>query len=343
MTKEEAIEKFQHNNNLLITEYNSDRRTCRNEGKKQDPYIGEDIFGKNLDMWLSNFDVESQKDLLKLLENYTYISKDQYGIYLDEIVDCIIENNDGDQSVLNHTYFITFPSSKGIRSGGDVIRAELPLGYMGEITKNQIIVKVDSNIKLIEKNAKIIVFIDDIIGSGKTAYKNIMNCLEQFDVKKNNKKIYLATMFAKKEIIESKIELLKQDHYEVIPILINECKSCLEKGYIFSDDEFDESYQKITVIEEEIAGKKLNDVGSYALGFEKSEMIISFYYNTPNNTLCMFWKPTKCNYPLFLRTSFRRPNVDIIKKNRENRKKNSYEAKRILLSHNEANNNTIIH
>lgn len=81
--------------------------------------------------------------------------------------------------------------------------------------------------------------------------------------------------------------------------------------------------------EEEVAGKKVGEKKSYALGFENSQLLLSFFYNTPNNTLCIFWKPTKINFPLFTRSSFRRPSIEEIKLNRAIKRKNAYEMAKI--------------
>lgn len=40
---------------------------------------------------------------------------------------------------------------------------------------------------------------------------------------------------------------------------------------------------------------------SYIFGFWGCKQLVSFYYNTPNNTLCTFWRWTDTHMPLFPR------------------------------------------
>lgn len=344
MTTDEAIRNFEDYNNFKIDNFHSDRRTCRNEGLIHDQYIGHDIFESYVDLWKNNFDSEESEAALRLLSHYTYVTEIQYGVYLDELVEKVIEECGGDRKILENTYFITFPSSKGVKSGGDVIRAELPLGYLGEISKNQMIADYKKNINQFKSKSKVIVFIDDIIGSGRTAYQNIKSCMDEINIKKDTRtKIIMAVLFAHKDTIEEKANELKSEGYNVKIIVLNECKKCFQKNFIFHNEEYQINFERIKKIEEEIAGKKLGENNSFAMGFENSQFLVSFFYNTPNNSLCMFWKVSNYNFPLFMRTSYKRPNITDIKRNRESRKKNAYEAGRLSRIDNERNNNSIIH
>lgn len=111
--------------------------------------------------------------------------------------------------------------------------------------------------------------------------------------------------------------------YKVKLLVDHECRKCFSENYIFAENET-ESKNIIMETEEKIAGKKVGEDQSYALGYENSQLLLSFFYNTPNNTLCMFWKPTETNFPLFVRNSFHRPSLADIKRNREIKRKNAY-------------------
>ena len=111
--------------------------------------------------------------------------------------------------------------------------------------------------------------------------------------------------------------------YKVKLLVDHECRKCFSENYIFAENET-ESKNIIMETEEKIAGKKVGEDQSYALGYENSQLLLSFFYNTPNNTLCMFWKPTETNFPLFVRNSFHRPSLADIKRNRGIKRKNAY-------------------
>ena len=65
-----------------------------------------------------------------------------------------------------------------------------------------------------------------------------------------------------------------------------------------------------------------NEIES-VLGFKKGQLLVSFYYNTPNNTLSSFWRPSKVSQPLFIRNKYIRPSTSEIRKNKERIKKQS--------------------
>ena len=60
------------------------------------------------------------------------------------------------------------------------------------------------------------------------------------------------------------------------------------------------------------------------MGFGKCKILLSFFYNTPNNTLCSFWKCTDKNIPPFPRDKDRRPTLDIIRKRKKRNTDNAY-------------------
>jgi len=336
LTKEKAMKMFEEKNKIKIIDFGSDRRVCTNTGLKFDQYIGYDNFDKNINAWLDDFEEEEKEVILKLLANYTYVPESIYGGYLDDLLDQIILKCNMDEAILNSTYFITFPSSKGVKSGGDIIRAELPLGHLDTISKDQLISNVEMNIKNIKSSAKCIVFIDDIVGTGKTAMKNVEKGLKDLGEIKNVK-VILAAMYAQEDVISNIKEQLKEKKHNIEFVLLNKCEKCMKEQYIFDAEELKSNYPIISKYEEKVAGKKIGIKGSNAMGYENAQFLLSFYYNTPNNTLCIFWKPTETNYPPFLRTSFKRPNIDDIVKNRKNRKENAYEARKLFRTKHEGN------
>ena len=326
MNINEAIQLFEQNNAISVKDFNSNRLQCLENKQFLDQYIGEDVFEKNIECWLDNF---KEKDVfLQLLSNYIYVPEMIYGMQLDAILSRIEDKCNMGYKILEETYFITFPSKRGIKSGGDIIRALLPIGNLDCVKKEQLIVEVEKNKNSISK-AKCIVFIDDVIGSGKTAKENIYNFFKMDDIDLNGKKFFLVAMYAE-ETVKRELEKEFNDfEYELEIIVLYECKKCLNEDYIFSKAEMEVSKSVIIKAEEEVAEKKVGEKKSYALGFENSQLLLSFFYNTPNNTLCVFWKPTPKNFPLFTRTSFHRPSIDEIKHNRAIKRKNAYEMAKI--------------
>lgn len=326
MDIKQAIRLFEEKNHIIVKQYNSDRRQCLKNNQFLDQYIGEDIFEKNIECWLGNF--KEKNVFLQLLSNYIYVPEIIYGLNLDNLLLEIVDRCKMGKEIIKETFFITFPSKKGIKSGGDVIRDVLPIANLDCIKKEQLIVDIKKNKASISK-AKCVVFIDDVIGSGKTAKNNIKNFFNIKDIDLKEKKIFLVAMYAEPTIKEELEKELKNFKYKLEIIVLCECRRCLSKNYIFTESELEENKSKVIKAEEEIAGKKVGEDNSFAMGFENSQLLLSFFYNTPNNTLCMFWKPTETNFPLFMRTSFHRPELEEIKRNREVKRRNAYEMAKI--------------
>ena len=84
--------------------------------------------------------------------------------------------------------------------------------------------------------------------------------------------------------------------------------------------------EKISNIEKIIEDYAIEDRDKkFYMGFEKNQLLVSFYYNTPNNTLSLFWRPTSISVPLFARTSYKRPTIDECRKNKKKLMENAYE------------------
>ena len=66
------------------------------------------------------------------------------------------------------------------------------------------------------------------------------------------------------------------------------------------------------------------------MGYRNGALGISFYYNTPNNTLSSFWLKTKTNIPPFHREEKHIEAIlDDLKKAKKKTDRSKYEAKRI--------------
>lgn len=138
------------------------------------------------------------------------------------------------------------------------------------------------------KEETIIAFIDDVFITGDTA--------ENFFKKNqlNKCKIYYCSIF----VTESAIEKLNKLGVTVIYCNLLDGKSrCFgEESIIFN--KYPDLLQPTLKLVEHY-GQKLYASGS--LGYKDSQLCIGFYYNTPNNTLPIFWASKKEWTPIFVR------------------------------------------
>lgn len=255
-----------------------------------------DISLKEINRWLNNFTGkyydkdDEQRIALWLLCNYTFYSSDDvnhlckvlYNKLIHElIIHNLIDKNSISDSFAN-IYFSAIGSAS--ESGGLLLyhfRQEANLSLDRFVYPSTI--EPDEN--------KILIFIDDATLSGGTALRNFYNYVKD----KNYRKIYYITLIASKDAVEK----IKQKGIEVIYCsLVDERNECFnEKSMTFN--RYKEILQDCKIIVESY-GKDIIDKKVEPLGYKNKGYLFGFYYNTPNNTLPIFWS-NKNWYPIFIR------------------------------------------
>lgn len=139
----------------------------------------------------------------------------------------------------------------------------------------------------------VLVFIDDATLSGGTGLRNYFNKLGG----KKYKHVYYLTIIASEEAIQ---KLEEKGITTIYCILMDSRNKCFSyDSMIFN--KFPELIEPSKKMCEEY-GKTIIEPGSKAkpLGYDNGEFCFGFYYNTPNNTLPIFWSNYEWN-PIFLR------------------------------------------
>jgi hypothetical protein len=131
-----------------------------------------------------------------------------------------------------------------------------------------------------------IVLVDDMSGSGNT----IINCLEilikSYEWIFNDRRLYIMLIEITDEA-KNKINKFANDNGLKIEdfIIHNQHKKAFDSQAIFYTEE---SKERAKHLIKEIESKF--SIGSdYILGYKDSQCLIAFHYNTPNNTLPIFW------------------------------------------------------
>lgn len=240
---------------------------------------------KDIERWLSNFKgmvysiEEEQRLALWLLCNFTYYSNEDvnylcrvlYNKLIHEMLSKkLIDPNNFNEDIKN-VYFSSIGSAS--ESGGLILyhfRQESMLSMDRFV--------YPSTIEPNDKN--IIVFIDDVTISGGTAVRHFYNYL------KNQKfrKVYYITLMASSEAINA----ISKKNIDVVY-----CSILDERDRCFSDtsmafNRFIE-LRGITKHMVEEYGKSIVNKPDKPLGFKNGEYMFGFYYNTPNNSLPIFW------------------------------------------------------
>jgi hypothetical protein len=178
-----------------------------------------------------------------------------------------------------------------------------PLGKPGESgafvlyyfrQENQIPTKFISDPSRLPAYVKTIVFVDDVTISGTQAIDYLNNFMDR------NKKTMLLTFLS----TDDSIQLLEQHKIHVIScIKLDDRSRCFsDKGNLYRD--FRNSYddcKKFALEYGKISLCHQPGVDHHPLGYMDGEYTFGFFYNTPDNTLPIFWAENKGWSPIIKR------------------------------------------
>ena len=254
--------------------------------------------------WCSQMSYEIIEIINELLRNFDYYSHIAVNGYLKNLHKRLMNDYALD---LDYTAFVILPNQRGtINSSVSYI---LEYQNINGISKNNIILDFRDIIPDLE-NIKTIVCIDDFCGSGKTFLDFIIEYLEYLS-EKNIYYVVIHTMQDAKKRIDS---FSKEKGIDINIISIN----ISNKAFSISGDL--RNRKEVFIRESKTIGIKQK----YVLGYNESEALVSFYNDTPNNTLGVFWMETPMHTPLLPRKNDKRPKWQTMNKNRKTRNESNY-------------------
>lgn len=249
----------------------------------------------NIDSWLENFKGElfskedEQRIALWLLSNFVHYNEKEVGhlcrvLYKKFIHAYTVNNSLTQESLLEHMKeFCYIPLGSASESGGFIayqFRKQARIGIDRFFYPTEV-----ENI-----NGNVAIFIDDVTLSATQAKDSIVEFANkhQFDC------VYLLTLISSEEAAE---ELIKHEIRTISCIAIDERDKCFsEKSVLFH------KFPDLLAPAKELCiyyGEKL--FSSYPLGYKNGQYLFGFYYNTPNNTLPIFWSSKNGWIPIFER------------------------------------------
>lgn len=270
----------------------------------------EDVYQR----WIGNVKENKEKKILnELLINMTFISKAEFKKYLKEYFVLNKDKFKGYEDVIISP--MTSPNGER-NSAYDVIN------YLSEVEKEMdrkgtpmfpSKKTISGGFEFSEyKHIGTCIILDDICGTGKTLEKFIHKHKENMKNKKIIILFCVMTTNALKEI--TRIKEKNKDIDLTVDFFRIE-KKISENRYLNNTE-----YNLLEKIESSLWGKRSN----YILGYKKSELLVGFTHNIPNNTLSSIWYhddlgKMKGWSPLFPRYT---------KKTKRNRKEENYDNSR---------------
>lgn len=278
---------------------------------------GEDIKTKNfsgkLGRFISQLDSNAELGtiLLELVKHYNYYTRERINKLIVEFYNVITEELELDE---NYTMYSRIEKDAKINSSNFFLE-EFKIANDISCHNSYDIEKLDIGYFDYIEN---VVFLDDIIGTGST--------VEKFFNKYRNKLSKVNCYIFCIEILdEGKIHLEKffKDNSltcKIIPHKLH--KKAFSENHIFSH-KYGENEKLLMQFEIELWGNSSANI----LGFDNSQAIVSFFKNTPNNTISSFWYEGDKWKGLFPRDD----RVPAWKKtaNKERKKKARYNSRKI--------------
>lgn len=260
-----------------------------------------------IDDWIKDFDEEEKDILCNLLRKFNYYTYSN----IFSIIKVLSDESIKKFLISNDNSVISVIRKKDGKLGSSSEYMLLHRQISG-LSKNIYYDSLDG-IKTEEWNyIKNVIFIDDCSGTGKT----FVNFL------KTQKK-----SFSDKRIILVVIEIMEEAQNYIQ-------NYALQSGMnieIFAYDTKEKAFknEKISVQNAFVEmSKKHGVIESYIKGYDKTEALMAFYNNTPNNTLGLFWFPTERNSAIFPRELDERPGWKKMSAGKHGRIRQQYEVKR---------------
>lgn len=323
----ESLKKFYEYNHINPELYTSDMMEAYTQDKYCDTRIAQDKLRERVDGWLEGFREEDRGYFLDLLEHYHYLSERELKYRLAVLCSYIFDKLRLSEIEKSEVLFVTVPSANGTAGGGDFMRNYLlSVNLEWGIYKGQIISDISRADEDILEGKKAIIFVDDILGTGFSVKETIKVFLERFPkIDKGGYSWGIAGVM----VMKSAVRYIKKNaeamgiSLEIYAQEKNYIKSCMKGNYIF-DEKVKSEIEEIIIGYEKQIGLNEETGEDFVMGFRACKLLLSFCYNTPNNTLCNFWKYTEKNTPVFPRDKHMRPTIEALKQKKKHYKSNAY-------------------
>ncbi|MBR6574223.1 MAG: hypothetical protein IKK61_04455 [Clostridia bacterium] len=230
-------------------------------------------FSKRIDTWLSVFDESEHPLLLALLSHFYYYSEKGLRKKAKEL-----------KALQEKTWPecrepVYIPVIKDFGAG----YSELFFNCFWY--ENGLRPYVEKNILNLLENNEIpeeIIIVDDYAGTGKTLIRTIKELISaNRDV--SNSQIYLLAIHMTQKA-ETKIRTFAEDNSLHVQILsLEQSEEAFRGGYLFETIEAEKQRRNYLEVCKRFGVK-------YEMGYGNIQSLVAFKYNTPNNTLGLFWQ-----------------------------------------------------
>lgn len=263
-------------------------------------------FAERIDKWLQAFQEEEHPFLLELLMQFYYYSEERIKDKVVELYNAFIKEYKGDADAVVYTKII---KEQGVACS-DILFTTFWMqnSAMYSYAENNILGLLEA-----EQIPKELVVVDDYSGTGKTFIKTLDKMLQVTDMVKDTN-FYFLTLHITQRAAKKIKEYAELKGISIKIISLDYSDDTFKKDYIYNEIEAEHKKRQYS----EICIKQKID--KHVLGFDDVSSLVAFHYNTPNNTLGLFWQDLVDFTALFPRKKKQRTELSVMQRKARNRK-----------------------
>ena len=287
MDKNTALETFYKNNSIDPIQVNDPQSDCYDRHLADLP--------DKVDQWLLKVPPKDRDVFLQLLSKYTYLRRAQCQLRYVKILANLEDHLSAANMDISQTLIITVEAGGAYASGGDNVRTDLLARTFEYVNKKQV-VAAQSRLEEDELHKyQAILFLDDVIGSGVTLWGTICYLKDRFPEWFGRQKIFCGSIAPRSRGVKHIKDNCKREKISLE--WLHDLDWIQQPAFANNSAEF-----KILEPYERLIGEYMTEEDiTFFMGFQKNRLLLSFYYNTPNNTLSTFWRIGPETKPLFYR------------------------------------------
>ncbi len=250
-------------------------------------------FGSRIEKWLSAFEEDNQSLLLELLENFQYYTENR-------IKERVIDLYQLFKKRLPKEIDLAIYTKPYKEFGTSFSSCFFTAFWLNNHLKNSI---EDNVIGLLSNGIipPVLVIVDDYSGSGMTIIKTINRFLEvNHEVEKS--RIIILVLALSEDAELAILDYSKETKLSIDILYLEKISNAFKSGFIYGGELVSKKKTQYAELYDDFA---LNP--DYKFGFCEVASLVAFHYNTPNNTLGLFWQDLAGFCALFPRHDHNEP------------------------------------
>lgn len=232
--------------------------------------------GTKIAEWISLFGEEDQSLIVELLGSFQYYTEKRIG---EKVVELFRVFREKHPYALNTAVYCKPVKELGTSFSSVFFTSFWLKNHLCDYAEENIIGLISEGV--IPSN---LVVVDDYSGSGHTLIKTVNKLLETNQgITESN--IFLLVFLITDDAEQAILQYANETGLNINVVFLEKTSNAFMKGYVFDEKQVDVKRDQYIELYDRFSLKP-----EYRLGFLDVASLVAFYYNTPNNTLGLFWQ-----------------------------------------------------